>query len=138
MESNIALALYNAIETAVQASSRAELPRQMPGRVFTKPSDGLWLEIVHTRNNPENEFWGNERTYQGFVRALLHWPADDQGDIPAMNYLDELAAALPKGSVFTQGSARVVLYDVPIAGSKIVDDGSQIFPLTLKYRDFSA
>ena len=47
------------------------LPVKYVGVNITPPSDGKWFEIVHIPNNVEGEFWGSDKTYQGFFRVIL-------------------------------------------------------------------
>lgn len=136
IETDITNALYAKISEAVKATNIPAMPVQYPLRSFNRPNNGTWLEVIHIRNNRTNEFWGAERTFQGLVRLILHWSNNDAGIFPAIAYLDQLAALIPKGTILSFGDASVLIYDNPDVGSLIVDNGLVMVPLTLMYRDF--
>lgn len=138
IEADISTALYKGVSDAL-ISAAITLPVAYPGRQFVPP-DTAWIEVVQITNNIANELWGNGRTYQGLLRVLLHYPANDDGAIPATAILDTIAnqPTMLKGVQLRSGAAVVTIYDHPDRGSMIVDDkrGGLIFPLTLRYRDF--
>lgn len=130
-EAVIAENLYVAVTNAA-ASLSPLLPVQFPGRVFDIPSNGRYIEVIQIRNNRQGEYYGDERTYQGILRLLVHWPNDDAGAIPPLVYCEGIADALPKGTRF----GNTVLYDVPEVGSVVEDQGQIFYPISFRYRDF--
>lgn len=127
-EAIISNTFLTAVGNAVAAVTPV-LPVQNPGIPFDVPNGGQYVEVIQIRNNPSGEYYGDERTYMGILRLLVHWPNDKAGEIPALTYLDALAAQFPKGSL--------MLYDVPEIGSVVEDQGQRFYPLTLRYRQFS-
>lgn len=136
IEADITNALQTKIIAVAQASSISEIPLQMALRTFNAPQNQKWIEVIQIRNNPSNENWGVERTYAGVLRVLLHWPLDDAGVITPLQYLEEYAAAIPKGTIIRSGQAAVQITDNPDISSEIVDGTKIIIPLTLRYRNF--
>lgn len=136
IESDISTALCNAVQAAVTAAAPT-VPIAWPGRTFDT-SANEYLEVVQIRTNFNNETWGEERTYQGFLRIIYNVLAADKGVVPYSTIVDAIAsaAALKKGSLLFSGAAKVLLYDNPDMGSVIFNDGRMLFPLTVKYRDF--
>lgn len=138
IEADISTALFAAVAAAVTASSNPSLPIAYPMRTFTIPGDNRYLEVRKITNNIDNEFWGNERTYQGVIRLLLHWSQDNSGMIVAERFAAELLSKFLKGSILRSGAASVLIYENPDMGS-MVDDSPQdpFIPLTIMYRDFA-
>lgn len=132
IENQISTILFTAIETAIGGN---QTPTKWPLRTFNIPNDGKWIEVIQIRNNPSDEYWNEEKIYQGLVRVLLHWPASDEGAIEPTGIIDNAAEALPKGNV-SLPPVRVVFYDNPDVGTPVEDGADNIFPLTLRYRCF--
>lgn len=135
MEADIIDAFMNALTAAIPMTG-TDLPLKVTGRRFEVPNNFKYYEVVQIRNNVENETWGDEKTYRGFFRVLLHWPKNDEGEIPAIRLLDNLASIMPKGSIYRAGFASVKITDNPQAGSSIEQETDIIFPLTFHYQDF--
>lgn len=129
-ETDIALALYEAV-----ANLAGSVKVQYPGI----SGSGERLEVVHIRNNRNNEYWDKSRTYQGILRVLYRFENDSSGSIPRVEYLEGLAEQLPKGTTLIKNSASVVIYDNPDVGDTIVDEegGGLFIPLTFLYRDWA-
>lgn len=136
IEAKITDVLFTQVSAAVAASSLPNLPVKFPGRMFILPNDNKYLEVFTIKANPTGEYYGNERTYQGILRGLLHWPLDDAGAIPVLTYLDELGGLLPKGSRWAVDNYWLTLYDVPDVGSETEDRGDRFFPVSWRYRCF--
>lgn len=136
-ETAIAIELNARVTEAVRSSSIAGLAIQYPGLEFTPPNDSTYLEIIHVRNNRRNEYWTEERTYQGTVRLMLHWGKQKEGIIPAVRYLEELASSFAKGSHWTTDDINLLIYDAPDVGGIIVDNGRVMIPLSFPYRNFA-
>lgn len=133
MEHNVQLALYAGLDIAINNL----LPVQYPLRSFKVPTDGKWFEIVRIVNNSTNEFWGNERTFRGIVRVILHWPIVDSGEIAPTKVLETVAANVKKGTEFVREETRIQITDHPMIDEPIVEsNGRAIMVLTLQYRSY--
>lgn len=138
MEREILQALQTATITAVETSSIPTMPIKFLGRVFTIPNDHRYIEVVHIPNNRTNEYWNEERTYQGLFRLVLHWPSDDAGVYTPLNFLKSVAAYFTKDKTFRNGLASVKIYDHPMMNMPIETGQETIIPVTLPYRCFAA
>lgn len=132
-EQDIIEALQHAVRDAVVSTS-FQIPIKYLGRTFTIPDDQKWLEIVLIINNRTNETWGNERTFQGILRLILHWKNGDEGVYDPVAYLDEIAAYFTKNKVL---EANVKVYDHPSLTSVIEAGQELLFPLSIPYRSFN-
>lgn len=136
VEAAISNALYTGVSATLAASSIPAMPVKMPLRTFVTPNDGKYVEVVQIRNNGNNETWDTGKTMRGFVRLILHWPNNDAGAITPVQYVDELAAAIPKGSIFWSGPVSVKISDHPDAMSMIDTASDCLFPLSIEYQYF--
>jgi len=136
IEAKISDVLFVQVSAAVAASSLPTLPIKFPGRKFTIPGDNKYLEIFTIKANPTGEYYGNERTYQGTLRGLLHWPLDDAGAIPILTFLDELAGLIPKGARYAVDTYWIMIYDTPDVGNEVEDRGDRFYPISWRYRCF--
>lgn len=106
---------------------------------FNPPVDKKWWEVVYIPNNPENEFWsGQDKTYRGIFRLLLHWPQKSQGIYKPMEEVERVANGFPKDlELFSDDdSIKVIITDTPNV-SNIVEDRPQLMiGLTIKYSCF--
>ncbi|HRQ13084.1 MAG TPA: phage tail terminator-like protein [Promineifilum sp.] len=137
IEGDIVKALQTAVGAAVQASIIPAMPIKAIGRTLPNPQPDRYVEIVHVPNNRQNEYWGSERTYQGSLRVIVHWPVNDEGVMPGSRFLDSIAAYFTKGRTLVSGSAKVVIYDVPDATGCLEAGGGLLFPLVIPYRCFA-
>jgi hypothetical protein len=124
-----------AINTTVVAPAQP-LPIKAIGRVLDKPDALRYFEFISIPNNRIGDYWGNERTYQGIFRILLHWTIDDQGAYPPLHLLDTVANYFTKETRFRSGEADVQIYGEPDLGGIITSNAELIYPLSLRYRDF--
>lgn len=126
----------------------APLPIKTAGRTFNIPNDQKYFEIILMQNNsllanPRNwvgasATWGDEKTFQGIIRVLLHWPNDDGGIYVQSDILANLKEEFKKGSWLYNGEAKLMIYDHPSL-TDVVEDGQElIFPLTIPYQSFHA
>lgn len=135
--------IKHAISTIASVSA---IPVKSPGRTFDIPEDQKYFEIVLIQNNgllvvPRDwvgagATWGDEKTFKGILRILLHWPLDDTG-IYAQNELLVLIKNLnAKGSYINYGLANLLIYDHPSLSDAILNGHEAIFPLTIPYQCF--
>lgn len=99
-----------------------------------EPTPLRYFEFVHIPNNRQGDFFGDERTYQGVFRILLHWTIDDEGGYPPRMLLDKVANYFPKGKHLISGPADVQIYGEPDLGGTFPSGSELIFPLSLRYR----
>lgn len=133
-------ALQQAVTAAVAASDMPSLAtdgvKYVTVATFNIPASQKYLECVYLPNNSSNQYWGNERTYRGAFRLLLHWPINGGGAYTPMEILASIASYFAKGSKFSNAPAYVKIYDNPDFGGMIVNGQEVIFPVTLLYENF--
>lgn len=98
-------------------------------------TDSFW-EIVYIPNNIENEFWGKGKTYQGILRLILHWPADNTGIYTPLQEAERVAGEFSKGLELFGDDIKVIITDNPNLTSLNEDDGKLLIPLTIRYLCF--
>lgn len=140
IEKAILEALQKGVIAAVAASTLSATAVKYVGRNFTKPSDGKWLEIVHIPNNITGEFWGSEKTHQGLLRLILHWPMIDRGAYDPLTLVETIAGYFTKGLSLTDtgNTVRVRITDVPNLLSVLEEPPEMLFPISIRYQFFSA
>lgn len=139
IEQDILKALQTAGIAAIDATvidPDAPLPIKAIARTLD-PIPEKYFEFVNITNNSMGMYYGSERVYQGIFRILLHWQIEgDQGAYPPMTLLGKVADYFTKGRHLVSGSADVVIYDEPDAGSVITSGAELIYPLSMRYRCF--
>ena len=106
---------------------------------FNPPVDKKWWEIVYIPNNPENEFWsGQDKTYRGLFRLLLHWPQKSQGIYKPMEEVERVANGFPKDlELFSEdNTVKVIITDTPNVTNIVEDRPQLLIGLTIKYTCF--
>lgn len=139
-EKAILEALQKGVIAAVAASTLPTAAVKYVGRNFTKPSDGKWLEVIYIPNNITGEFWGTEKTHQGLLRLILHWPMVDRGAYDAMTLVETIAGYFTKGLSLTDvgNTVRVRITDKPNLLGMIEEAPEMILPISIRYQFFSA
>lgn len=106
---------------------------------FNPPVDKKWWEIIYIPNNPENEFWsGQDKTYRGLFRLLLHWPQKSQGIYKPMEEVERVANGFPKDlELFSDDdSVKIIVTDTPNVSNIVEDRPQLLIGLTIKYSCF--
>lgn len=106
---------------------------------FNPPVDKKWWEVVYIPNNPDNEFWsGQDKTYRGIFRLLLHWPQKSQGIYKPMEEVERVAEGFPKDlELFSEdNTVKVILTDTPDVTTIVEDRPQLMIGLTIKYTCF--
>ena len=106
---------------------------------FNPPVDKKWWEIIYIPNNPENEFWsGQDKTYRGLFRLLLHWPQKSQGIYKPMEEVERVANGFPKDlELFSDdNSVKIIVTDTPNVTNIVEDRPQLLIGLTIKYTCF--
>lgn len=134
VERYILEALQKAVTTAVGSSPAVKYV----GRNLTPPSNGKWWEIVYFPNNYEGEGWGEEKTYRGVLRLLLHWPMNNSGAYSAMDEVKRVGDYFNKGLLLKDPSNNVTvkISDNPNISSVIEEPPELLIPLTIRYTCF--
>jgi len=135
-ESTVLRPLQTAITAAVAASTRPTTPVKYLGRVFAAPNDGIWLEVVHIPNNPNNMSWGGSENWRGIMRLILHWPLDDSGAYAPHDLLASISGYFSKDGVLWNGADAVKITENPISSGVIVTDRDQLYVATVEYALF--
>lgn len=128
-------ALQSAVVTAVGASP----PVKYVNRNMNPPSDGKWWEVVYLPNNIEGEFWGNEKTFRGVIRLVLHWPQDDKGAYAMFDEAQRVADKFVKGSLLQDPDKKVTvkITETVNVGGIIEQPPENILALTVRYQYFN-
>lgn len=136
IETDIILALCAGVEYAVGIIAPA-IPVQYPLITFNRPNNGKYFEVVIIPNDGENETWGEEKTYRGLFRILLHWKIDQSGVVPPTAILANLKPFFAKGKKFNLNNVGVGITDNPTIMSNIGMENEAILPLFMRYANFS-
>lgn len=131
-EEAILRALQAAVRNAVLASSAPTLPISYVMVDFDTPEDGKWLELVWTPNNVQGDLWGDEKTYRGILRMILHWPNDGAGVYRALAILGSISEYFPKGAMFN----GVQVYEKSDLTGIILEGDEALLPVTLRYQSY--
>lgn len=123
------------IGAAIEAVGQ-RYPIKAPGRKFTPPNGGKYVELIVIQDNNGNETWGNEKLFTGDIRVILHWPMNDEGIYAPIEELGIVSASLFKGRLVWQGRAKLLLSDNPRITDAIEGDGDMLYPLIVPYRYF--
>lgn len=135
-ESLVLRPIQTGVIAAVAACSVPGLPVKFLGRAFDPPNDGKWLELVHIPNNRTNDAWGQERTYRGFVRLILHWPIIDSGVYVPHDLVSEIAGYFSKSRVLWNGSDAIKITENPLSDGNLTSDRETLFIYTIEYQLF--
>jgi hypothetical protein len=130
---SILSALQDATEAAVLASIKPDLPVKYLGRSWTPPNDQKWLEVIFIPNNP-SDFWGNEQTYMGMYRLILHWPNDDSGAYEPIDVLASVAGYFSKD----RRLQNVSICETPAFGGVLEEGAENLYPASMRYQSFRA
>lgn len=136
IERKILQALQTATIDARNASIVSTLPIKMIGRTFEIPDDNRYLEVIHIPNNSLNSYWGNEKTYRGLFRLILHWGIDDEGAYAAMNAIGSISSFFTKDKLFEKDGISVRIYEKPDLTSVIEQPPELLYPVTIRYISF--
>lgn len=136
-EHHITNALQAGVTAALAAAGQSTLPTKYIGRTFTPPDSGKWLELVQLPNNLPSAYWGEESLYRGILRLILHWPADDQGAIPALTMLGSIVDFFSKDKTLAAGSVAVKITEKPDLSGMIEAGAETIFPVSIRYQCFA-
>jgi hypothetical protein len=136
-EKHIIDALQQAVKTVVGTGSSIPKVKYL-NTTFVPLADKPYWEIVYFPNNLPNEFWGDEKTYKGAMRLILHWPQDNKGAYLPMAEVARVATALAKGSVWKDSLniVEVTIDDHPNATGVIEQSPENLLPLTVRYSCF--
>lgn len=146
-EQAILEALQKAVTAAVTALADSSLPPtdaaiKYVGRNFVIPSESPWLEIVYIPNNITDECWGTEKTFQGLLRLILHWPMTDRGAYAPLNMIEGIGAYFKKGSRFADDPMNPTVFvkinDNPNLLGVLEEPPEMLLPLSIRYQFFKA
>lgn len=126
----------DAVKLAVAASDTPLLPIKFKGRTFTPPDDQKYVEVVFIPNNPDGEFWGSEKTYQGIFRLVLHWPNDDKGIYEPLEVIENVSSYFTKQKKLFTGNFALNIYEEPKLLGDIEAGNETLYPVSMSYRSF--
>lgn len=121
---------------AIAASDLPTLPVKMLGRTFTIPNDSKYLEVVLITNNPNDEFWGDEKIYQGIFRLVLHWQNDDKGVYDPMDVAQSVTDYFTKFKIFRTGGFGVKIVQDPKFDGFLEAGHEMLYTVSMTYRSF--
>lgn len=134
VEQEILQALQHSVGAAVAASSTPTLPVGYVDVTQPDPNDQKWLELIYIPNNGSDQFWGDEKQYQGIFRMILHWPIDGGGAYGPMQVLQSIAGHYTKSMQLENG---VKITSNPDLTGVIAAPPELLFPCTLRYTRFA-
>ncbi len=124
--------LQQAAIVAVGESDMPELSIKFVGITFTPPDDQRYLELVFIPVNRNDDFWGDEKNYQGIFRMVLHWPNDGAGAYPPMNVLRSIAGYFTKDLALPKVQIRA---KPDLTG--VLEEGAELLlPASIRYQSF--
>lgn len=132
-EAEILRALQEGVTAAVAASTVPTLPVAYVNVEFEKPDDQKWLEIVWLPNNVQGDLWGDDKTYRGILRIILHWPNKGTGAYRPLGLIGSIADYFPKGILLDN---NVQIYEKPDLTGLIQDGDETLFPVSLRYQSY--
>lgn len=143
LEPSVYKALQKGVIAAVAASDYPSLPIKALGRTFdvkdevVSPDDiKAYLEIVVVPNNPDDEFWGEGRTYQGLLRLVLHYPNDDTGAYPPLNVLKSVCGYFTKDRALIADDVLVRITTPPNLMGDLPSGHKTEYPVSMRYTFF--
>lgn len=131
-EEAVLRALQQAVTAAVASSGYPTLPVAYVDVKFTKPDDQKWLEIVYLPNNVQGDFWGDEKTYRGVLRLILHWPNEGGGAYGPLGLIGAIGDYFPVGRVLS----GVKIYSRPDFTGVLEEKGDVLYPVSIRYESF--
>lgn len=138
IDHDILKSLQDAARTAVLASTDPTIPIAYIDVNFDPSEDaaetnGKYLELVFIPNNVENDTWGDERTYQGMFRMILHWPKSiSGGPYPPMQLLSSICAYFSKDRKL--GDVQVT--NLPVFTGMLAAGHENLYPASLRYQRY--
>lgn len=133
-------ALQTQVAVAVAGSIMPTLPVKYMMTVFdpsTQSIDGKWLEVIFIPNNITDEFWGEEKTYRGIFKLLLHWPMNGGGAKAPLQVINSVSKGFKKGTQIENQGLRVRLTDHPNLTNALEQPPESLFPVSIKYLLFT-
>lgn len=130
-QGEILQAIQNGVKIAVSQSDMSSLPIKFVD-VILNPQPEKYLEVVFIPNNPGSGTWGDDRTYMGFFRLILHWPKSSQGAYEPLTLIDRI------GSYFTKDRrpGGLQISDVPDCTGSIDGGADLLYAVTIRYTHF--
>lgn len=122
---------------AIVASGQT-YPIKIPGRTFNPPNDQKYIELINIKNDTQSRTWGNEQSFSGTFRFVLHWPAVDDGPYPPSQILLDIKTQMHKGRIIRHGAAQIKIFDHGSIQDAIEDGAEILYPLSVPYQSFYA
>lgn len=113
------------------AAFTTSLPIAWPGVNFTPPSEGMWFEVRHFPNTPNNLVMDNagDQEFLGFLQVSV-FDRPGAGIVKATEQAEGIIAHFPKGTALGPVMVRVRPYLSP----PIPEDNSIQIPVTVPYK----
>lgn len=136
-DSEVFKALQKGVIAAVAACDDPTLPIQTIGRTFEPGDDETaYLQVVIIPNNPDNEQWGDNRSYAGLLRLILHYPNDDAGVYAPLDLLKSVCDYFTKSRVLTDGTITVRITTPPNLVGDLPSGHETEYPVSMRYNFF--
>lgn len=126
---------------AVAESIMPDLPVKYVMTVFdpsVQAPEGKWLEVLFVPNNVPNEFWGEEKTYIGLFRLILHWPVDGSGAYESIGVINSISKGFSKGTILEGEEIIVRIIENPNLQNVLEQAPDSLLPLSIRYLSFDA
>lgn len=129
--------VLEALMAKVAAAIADVHPAKYPLTTINPPSSHPWWEILYLPNNPDGEFWGDEKTYQGIVRLILHYPMKNEV-FDAMDEVSRVSDQIKKGELLQDAGRNVTvkISEEPDTGAPMEEAPEALIPLTVRYTSF--
>ena len=106
-----------------------------PGVDFTPPVSGLWLEMNHFPNQPDDFNWDSDgqQLYLGFFQVAVYWTRSKQEDLGYVGAIDQaelVIAHFAKGTDL--GGVRVSAR--PYMSPMVTEGDKHFIPVAIPYR----
>lgn len=128
-----ALLVRLAAFTGIQASRV-----QFPGKTFTPPADGIWIETTFHALEPRNVEIGltAPARREGWLQMTVVTHRGD-GIVGVLDMAEDLSAHFPLGAQYTSNGLKVRVTKTPGPESPFEDDGMIRCPVKVRYQAYA-
>lgn len=112
-EAYVLKALQTAVGAAVAASLDPTLKIKGVGMSFSPPSNGKWLSVYFTPNNPRGATIDATVIKRGILGLILHWPTSTAKVYDGVKLLESVLSYFEKGRQFTDNGLTIRVTNIP-------------------------
>lgn len=126
-EASVLKALQTAVGAAVTASLDPTLQIKGVGMSFSPPSNGKWLAVYFTPNNPRNATIDDTIVKRGILGLNLHWPTSTAKVYDGVKLLESILSYFYKGRQFTDSGLTIRVTNIPEITNVVENSSIEIF-----------